>query len=145
MPYIYGGGHGKWEDDGYDCSGSVSYALHGAGLLETSMASGGCMKWGDPGPGKWITIYANPGHIYMTVAGLRFRHQRRTRGRHALAEGSATDPELRDLASAGPVDARSGLVSDSRSSLKRPRRSGRHPHPEHHRNNGHVPRSPLPP
>ncbi len=72
MPYIYGGGHGKWEDDGYDCSGSVSYALHGAGLLETSMASGGFMKWGDPGPGQWITIYANPGHMYMTVAGLRF-------------------------------------------------------------------------
>ena len=72
MPYIYGGGHGKWEDDGYDCSGSVSYALHGAALLETSMASGGFMKWGDPGPGQWITVYANPGHMYMTVAGLRF-------------------------------------------------------------------------
>ena len=71
-PYIYGGGHGKWEDDGYDCSGSVSYALHGAGLLETSMASGGFMKWGDPGPGQWITVYANSGHMYMTVAGLRF-------------------------------------------------------------------------
>ena len=71
-PYIYGGGHGRWEDEGYDCSGSVSYALHGAGLLETSMASGGFMKWGDPGPGQWITVYANPGHMYMTVAGLRF-------------------------------------------------------------------------
>jgi peptidoglycan hydrolase-like protein with peptidoglycan-binding domain len=72
MPYIYGGGHGKWEDAGYDCSGSVSYALHGGGLLETSMASGGFMNWGDPGPGTWITIYANGGHVYMTVAGLRF-------------------------------------------------------------------------
>ena len=51
MPYIYGGGHGKWEDAGYDCSGSVSYALHGGGLLETSMPSGGFMKWGEPGPG----------------------------------------------------------------------------------------------
>jgi hypothetical protein len=71
-PYIYGGGHGKWEDAGYDCSGSVSYALHGGGLLETSMASGGFMKWGEPGPGAWITIYANGGHVYMTVAGLRF-------------------------------------------------------------------------
>jgi len=72
MPYIYGGGHGKWEDDGYDCSGSVSYALHGAGLLETSMPSGDFMDWGDPGPGQWITLYANGGHIFMVVAGLRF-------------------------------------------------------------------------
>jgi peptidoglycan hydrolase-like protein with peptidoglycan-binding domain len=72
MPYIYGGGHGKWEDTGYDCSGSVSYALHGAGLLETAMASGGFTSWGDSGPGQWITLYANGGHIFMTVAGLRF-------------------------------------------------------------------------
>jgi peptidoglycan hydrolase-like protein with peptidoglycan-binding domain len=71
-PYIYGGGHGKWDDAGYDCSGSVSYALHGAGLLETSMASGGFMSWGDSGPGQWITLFANGGHIFMTVAGLRF-------------------------------------------------------------------------
>ena len=72
MPYIYGGGHGRWEDAGYDCSGSVSYALHGGGMLEASMASGGFMKWGEPGPGQWITVYANRGHMYMTVAGLRF-------------------------------------------------------------------------
>jgi cell wall-associated NlpC family hydrolase len=78
MPYIYGGGHGKWEDAGYDCSGSVSYALHGGGLLETSMASGGFMTWGDPGPGQWITIFANGGHVYMTVAGLRFDTSGRT-------------------------------------------------------------------
>jgi peptidoglycan hydrolase-like protein with peptidoglycan-binding domain len=71
-PYIYGGGHGKWEDDGYDCSGSVSYALHGAGMLDASMPSGGFMNWGDAGPGQWITIYANGGHMYMVVAGLRF-------------------------------------------------------------------------
>jgi cell wall-associated NlpC family hydrolase len=71
-PYIYGGGHGNWDDAGYDCSGSVSYALHGAGLLETAMASGGFMSWGDKGPGQWITIYAHGGHVYMTVAGLRF-------------------------------------------------------------------------
>jgi hypothetical protein len=72
MPYIYGGGHGQWEDAGYDCSGSVSYALHGAGLLDESMPSGSFMSWGDAGPGQWITLYANGGHIYMTVAGLRF-------------------------------------------------------------------------
>ncbi len=72
MPYIYGGGHGKWEDAGYDCSGSVSYALHGAGILKNSMPSGGFMSWGDEGPGQWITVYANGGHMFMTVAGLRF-------------------------------------------------------------------------
>jgi peptidoglycan hydrolase-like protein with peptidoglycan-binding domain len=78
MPYIYGGGHGKWEDAGYDCSGSVSYALHGGGLLKVSMASGEFMNWGDPGPGQWITLFANGGHIFMTVAGLRFDTSGRT-------------------------------------------------------------------
>jgi len=72
MPYLYGGGHGKWEDRGYDCSGSVSYALHFAGLLKESMPSGGFMNWAVPGPGQWITIYAHGGHMYMVVAGLRF-------------------------------------------------------------------------
>jgi peptidoglycan hydrolase-like protein with peptidoglycan-binding domain len=71
-PYIYGGGHGKWIDAGYDCSGSVSYALHGAGLLDTAMPSGSFMTWGDPGPGQWVTLYANGGHIYAVIAGLRF-------------------------------------------------------------------------
>ncbi len=78
-PYIYGGGHGRWDDAGYDCSGSVSFALHGAGLLETAMPSGGFMSWGDPGPGQWITVYAHGGHVYMTVAGLRFDTSGRTR------------------------------------------------------------------
>jgi len=72
MPYIYGGGHGKWEDAGYDCSGSVSYALHGAGLLDASMASGGFMTWAESGRGQWVTTYANGGHMYLVVAGLRF-------------------------------------------------------------------------
>jgi hypothetical protein len=71
-PYIYGGGHGVWEDKGYDCSGSVSYALHGGGLLAQSMISGEFMTWGAPGPGTWVTVYANGGHMYMVVAGLRF-------------------------------------------------------------------------
>jgi cell wall-associated NlpC family hydrolase len=71
-PYKYGGGHGKWEDSGYDCSGSVSYALHGAGLLDEAMPSGAFEDWGEPGEGQWVTIYANGGHMYMTVAGLRF-------------------------------------------------------------------------
>jgi peptidoglycan hydrolase-like protein with peptidoglycan-binding domain len=70
--YIYGGGHGRWQDAGYDCSGSVSYALHGGGLLDTQLTSGDFEHWGSRGPGQWITIYANAGHVYMTVAGLRF-------------------------------------------------------------------------
>ena len=72
MPYKYGGGHGNWDDTGYDCSGSVSFALHGAGLLEEAMPSGSFTSWGDAGPGQWVTIYANGGHMYMVVAGLRF-------------------------------------------------------------------------
>jgi peptidoglycan hydrolase-like protein with peptidoglycan-binding domain len=71
-PYVYGGGHGKWIDRGYDCSGSVSYALYRAGLLDRSMPSGDFMSWGRKGPGQWVTIYANGGHMYMVVAGLRF-------------------------------------------------------------------------
>ena len=72
MPYKYGGGHGTWNDTGYDCSGSISYALHGAGLLSTPLDSGQFMSWGAPGKGRWITIYANPGHAYMVVRGRRF-------------------------------------------------------------------------
>jgi hypothetical protein len=72
MPYKYGGGHGQWEDSGYDCSGSVSYALHGAGLLDSALTSGGFMSWGAPGKGRWVTIYANPGHVYMVIGGRRF-------------------------------------------------------------------------
>jgi len=71
-PYKYGGGHGTWNDSGYDCSGSVSYALHGAGLLSSALTSGGFMSWGAPGKGRWVTIYANPGHVYMIVNGRRF-------------------------------------------------------------------------
>ena len=72
LPYKWGGGHGAWRDTGYDCSGSVSFALAGAGLLRSPLASGPFMKWGEAGQGEWITIYANPGHIFMVVAGLRF-------------------------------------------------------------------------
>jgi hypothetical protein len=71
-PYKWGGGHGHWKDSGYDCSGSVSYALHGAGLLSYSLASTGFMHWGKRGAGKWISVYASKGHAFMIVAGLRF-------------------------------------------------------------------------
>jgi hypothetical protein len=71
-PYVYGGGHGNWNDRGYDCSGSLSYALHGAGLLKVSRDSTGFESFGKSGYGKWVTIYANGGHAWMMVAGLRF-------------------------------------------------------------------------
>jgi hypothetical protein len=72
FPYKWGGGHGAWRDNGYDCSGSVSFALAGAGLLRSPLTSGAFMNYGAPGQGRWITIYANNGHIFMFVAGLRF-------------------------------------------------------------------------
>ena len=70
-PYCLGGGHSRRKDRCYDCSGSVSYALTGAGLLEYAMPSGSFMRWEEPGRGRWITIYANGGHMYAVIAGLR--------------------------------------------------------------------------
>lgn len=91
-PYVYGGGHGGgpegvFSDSAYDCSGSVSYALASAGFIKTPMASGPLETFGKPGPGKWVTIYANAGHAFMVVAGLRFdtsgREERDTRWQSA--------------------------------------------------------------
>jgi hypothetical protein len=72
LPYVYGGGHGTWIDTAYDCSGSVSFALANAGFLSTQEDSSQLEHFGAPGPGKWVTIYANAQHAYMVVAGLRF-------------------------------------------------------------------------
>jgi cell wall-associated NlpC family hydrolase len=88
-PYLWGGGHGKWLDKGYDCSGSISYALARAGLLNAPLDSGRLMGWGEPGSGRWITIYTNPGHVYMVVAGVRFD----TSGRRS--NGSRWQKEMR--------------------------------------------------
>jgi cell wall-associated NlpC family hydrolase len=71
-PYKWGGGHGGWEDTGYDCSGSLSFALAAAGLLDSPLDSTGLSHWGSAGEGRWVTIYANGGHAFMVVAGLRF-------------------------------------------------------------------------
>ncbi len=71
-PYIWGGGHGSFESSGYDCSGAVSFALHGGGFLESPLDSTGLESWGEPGAGKWITVYANAGHAWMIIAGLAF-------------------------------------------------------------------------
>ena len=72
LPYVWGGGHGSFQASGYDCSGSVSYALAAAGLLSSPLDSTGFESWGAPGPGRWITVYANAGHAWMQVAGWRF-------------------------------------------------------------------------
>jgi cell wall-associated NlpC family hydrolase len=88
-PYLWGGGHGAWQDDGYDCSGSVSFALAGAGLLSAPLNSTGFMSWGAEGPGDWVTIFANDGHVFMVVAGIRFD----TSGRGS--SGSRWQPQMR--------------------------------------------------
>jgi hypothetical protein len=72
FPYIWGGGHGSFVANGYDCSGSVSYALAAGGLLSAPLVSGELASWGAPGPGRWITIYANAGHTFMDVDGVWF-------------------------------------------------------------------------
>jgi peptidoglycan hydrolase-like protein with peptidoglycan-binding domain len=89
LPYKWGGGHGSWTDSGYDCSGSVSYALHGGGLLNSPLVSGDFARWGESGRGTWITIYANASHVYMVVAGLRFDTSARS------ATGSRWTTEMR--------------------------------------------------
>jgi cell wall-associated NlpC family hydrolase len=71
-PYVWGGGHGSFESSGYDCSGAVSYALHGAGLLTSPLDSTGLTTWGEPGEGNWISVYGNSGHVYAVIAGLRW-------------------------------------------------------------------------
>jgi cell wall-associated NlpC family hydrolase len=71
-PYVWGGGHASFYSDSYDCSGAVSFALFGGGLIPQPLTSGDLMRWGAPGPGKWITVYANAGHAFVEIAGLRF-------------------------------------------------------------------------
>jgi hypothetical protein len=104
-PYRYGGGHGRWEDRGYDCSGTVSYALHGAGLLTSPLDSGSFMRWGEKGPGQWITIYTNRGHAYAVIAGLRLdtsayasSTRRRRVAKTALQRGPRWRPTARPAA-----------------------------------------------
>jgi hypothetical protein len=72
QPYLWGGGHASWRSRGYDCSGAVSYALAGGGLVDRPLTSGQFMSWGAPGPGEWLTVYANPNHVYAVIGGLRW-------------------------------------------------------------------------
>lgn len=71
-PYVWGGGHGQWWDKGYDCSGAVSYALHGGKFLGVPLDSGSLESWGSGGRGRWITVYASGSHVYAVIAGLRW-------------------------------------------------------------------------
>jgi cell wall-associated NlpC family hydrolase len=91
-PYKWGGGHGKWQDTGYDCSGSVSFVLAAAGLLSGPLASGPLMSWGEPGKGKWVTIWTNQGHVFLEVAGVRFdTSAQRITGSRWINEMRSTD------------------------------------------------------
>jgi hypothetical protein len=101
-PYIYGGGHRRFDDKGYDCSGTVSFALKGAGLLDSPLDSSSFMKWGERGPGQWITVYTNPGHAYVVIAGLRLdtstaavRRGRAAQSQKALERGPRWRPAER--------------------------------------------------
>jgi peptidoglycan hydrolase-like protein with peptidoglycan-binding domain len=91
-PYRYGGGHHSFRDTAYDCSGSVSYVLHGAGVLSSPLPSGALMRWGAPGPGRWITVYAHPGHAFVVIRGRRFD----TTGRGVT--GTRWQPRMRSTA-----------------------------------------------
>jgi cell wall-associated NlpC family hydrolase len=94
-PYRWGGGHGAWRDKGYDCSGSVSFALAAAGLLDGPLTSGGFLNWGNAGPGRWITIWTNQGHVWMEIAGIRYD----TGG---LRSGTRWQPTMRPTAGFTP-------------------------------------------
>lgn len=91
-PYRYGGGHRSFHDTAYDCSGSVSYVLHGAGVLSSPLHSGALARWGAPGPGRWITVYAHSGHAFVVIRGRRFD----TTGRGAT--GTRWQPRMRSTA-----------------------------------------------
>ena len=88
LPYRWGGGHATFYDSGYDCSGAVSRVLNAAGMLTSPMPSGPLMSWGVPGKGNWITVYANAGHTYAVIAGLRWDTS-------AMGSGSGKGPRWR--------------------------------------------------
>lgn len=94
LPYVWGGGHARYIDTGYDCSGSLSFVFAAAGLLNTTMTSGELMHWGQPGPGKWITVFAAPGHTFMYVAGLRFDTVALAQTGSRWSNRSANEPDL---------------------------------------------------
>jgi cell wall-associated NlpC family hydrolase len=98
LPYRYGGGHVSYEDTAYDCSGSISFVFEAAHLLNGPVVSGDLMNWGRPGPGRWITIFANAGHTFMYVAGLRFDTVALAETGDRWSTRSANEPDLRTFA-----------------------------------------------
>jgi hypothetical protein len=98
LPYRYGGGHMTYEDTAYDCSGSISYVFAAAHLLDHTVVSGQLMNWGDPGPGKWITVFANAGHTFMYVAGLRFDTVALAQTGSRWSDTPADEPDLSTFA-----------------------------------------------
>jgi cell wall-associated NlpC family hydrolase len=94
LPYRYGGGHATYEDTAYDCSGSISYVFAAAHLLDHTVTSGELENWGDAGPGKWITVFANAGHTFMYVAGLRFDTVALAETGSRWSARSADEPDL---------------------------------------------------
>ena len=103
LPYIWGGGHMTYEDSGYDCSGSLSYVLAAAGLLNGTMTSGELEHWGKPGPGKWITVFATNGHTFMYVAGLRFDTVALAETGSRWSNRSADEPDLSSFVGRHPA------------------------------------------
>ena len=103
LPYRYGGGHMTYEDTAYDCSGSLSYVLAAAHLLNHTVVSGELETWGDPGPGKWITIFANAGHTFMYVAGLRFDTVALAETGSRWSDTPADEPDLSSFAVRHPA------------------------------------------
>jgi hypothetical protein len=98
-PYVYGGGHGRFNDRGYDCSGLVSYAMHAAGLLKTPMSAPGFFRFGTYGAGRWITLWVRSGHVFAVVGGLRLdTTPYPSRG----VEGPRWRPQMRDTAAFTP-------------------------------------------
>jgi hypothetical protein len=98
LPYRYGGGHITYEDTAYDCSGSISFVFQAAHLLNTTVVSGDLMNWGSSGPGKWITVFANAGHTFMYVAGLRFDTVALAETGSRWSNRPANEPDLRTFA-----------------------------------------------
>ena len=117
-PYKWGGGHGQWRDDGYDCSGSVSYALHGAGLLDGSLVSGDFARWQEKGEGRWITIYANARPRLHGRGGHALRHER------PVADGLALDARGALLGGLHRHSPRQPVAPASGSGAERPTQVG---------------------
>jgi cell wall-associated NlpC family hydrolase len=103
LPYRYGGGHMTYEDTAYDCSGSISYVFAAAHLLDRTVVSGDLEHWGQPGPGKWITVFANAGHTFMYVAGLRFDTVALAETGSRWSDRPADEPDLKTFSVRHPA------------------------------------------